>query len=185
MGSNRLWHFACRRLNHQPFGVNEMKMNLDLSVKGFLKSLVYVACAAYTWVNSIGIDAYLIVALAVAMGLDMLLGWIKAAKVDSLTNPTSRRAIHGILSKSVIFAIPVVVGLVWGAIDSSETAMKVVNVQLMGILIAEAYSVIGNVYAIYTGESLSEFDAFTYLIKATGKGIRKLLEKMISNESER
>ncbi len=154
-------------------------MKIDLSVKGVLQSLMYFAVGAYAWIQSIGLDAYVITALAILIALDMTLGWVKAAVVPELENPTSKRAKKGILTKMVMFAIPVVVGLIWGALHDKETALKVVNVQLTGLMLAEGYSVIGNVYAIYTGEVMSEFDAITFIIKKTGDGIKKLIDKII------
>ncbi len=157
-------------------------MNIDTSIKGIFKSFVYVFACIFTWIESTGLNAYVLTVLAVFMALDMFLGWIKASVVKELDNPTSKKAKKGILVKSVIFVIPVVVGLIWGALDDKDTAIKVVNVQLMGLMIAEGYSNIGNAYAIYTGEELSEFDAITFIFKKTGGKIKLLLEKIIDEK---
>ncbi len=156
-------------------------MKIDIGIKGLLKSLLYFVAGAYAWIENTGLSAYVLTSLALFMALDMVLGWIKASVVVGLDNPSSKKAKKGILVKSVIFVIPVVVGIIWGALGDTNTAIKVVNVQLTGLLIAEGYSIIGNAYAIYTGEELSEFDAITFLFKKTGEKIRFLLDKIIGN----
>ncbi len=153
-------------------------------MKGFFQALVYVVAGTYAWIDSIGLNAKVVTVLAVFMALDMVLGWVKAVVVKDLDNPSSKKAKKGGLVKLVMFVIPAVVGLVWWAFDEKDTAMRVVNVQLMGLMIAEGYSNIGNAYTIYTGEVLSEFDAITFMFKKSGEKIRFLLEKVIGSDEK-
>ena len=81
----------------------------------------------------------------------------------------------------IMFSIPIVVGFMWGLFDK-ENAIKVINVQLIALAIAEGYSNIANAYMIYTGEVLSEFDAVTFVIKKTAEKIRKLLDALYRDE---
>ncbi len=157
-------------------------MRIDTSTKGILGSLVYFIAGIFTWLEDTGLNTYVITGLAVFMALDMFLGWVKASVVDTIENPTSKKAKKGILVKSVIFAIPIVVGVIWGALADKESAMKVVNVQLTALLIAEGYSIVGNAYSIYTGEELSEFDAITFLLKKTAGKIKLVLEQIIDDK---
>lgn len=157
-------------------------MKVDTTERGLIGVAIYVVSSTYTWLESTGLNAYVLTVLAVFMFMDMLLGWVKAGRVASLPNPTSKKAKKGILAKAVMFVIPVVVGLIWGALGDKDTAMRVVNVQLTGLMIAEGYSSIGNAYAIYTGEELSEFDAITYLFKKTAEKIRFVLDKIFGDD---
>ncbi len=156
-------------------------MKIDVGIKGVLKSLLYFVAGAYAWIESVGLNAYVLTVLAVFMAMDMVLGWIKAVVVKGLDNPSSKKAKKGVLVKLVMFVIPAVVGLIWGAFDK-ENAMRVVNVQLMGLMIAEGYSNIGNAYTIYTGEVLSEFDAITFMFKKSAEKIRGVFEKIIGSD---
>lgn len=154
-------------------------MKVDTTAKGILASLVYFIGAAYTWIESTGLNPKIFTILAIFIFLDMVLGWIKAATVKDLPDPSSKKAKKGILAKAVMFVIPAVLGLIWWALGTKEVAMKVVNVLLTGLMIAEGYSNIGNAYTIYTGEVLSEFDAITYIFKRAAQIIRKMLAKLL------
>jgi len=153
--------------------------NIDWSIKGIFSISAYIAGASYVWFNYIGIDTYVMFTLLFFMILDMILGWIKAATVKGLDAPSSKIAKKGILTKLIMFVIPVVSGLIWGLVDRGN-AMRVVNVLLTALTIAEGYSNIGNAYTIYTGEVLSEFDAFTLIIKKLSEKIKKLLESLLN-----
>ncbi len=158
---------------------------IDTTTKGILKSLVYVFAGAYAWIEGTGLNPRIMTALAILMPLDMVLGVWKSIVVKGLKNPSSKVAKKGILVKVVVFVIPAVSGLIWWALDNKETALRVVNVQLAALMIAEGYSNIGNAYTIYTGEVLSEFDAFTFMFKRIGGNIRKLLDKIIGSDDEK
>lgn len=157
-------------------------MKIDTTEKGFFEAMVYVIGGFYAWIESTGLNAYVLNVLVIFIALDMVLGWAKATVVKGLENPTSKKAKKGILAKAVMFVIPVVSGLIWAAFDDRETAVKVVNVQLMGLMIAEGYSSIANAYAVYTREELSEFDAVTFVFKKTAEKIRLLLNKVMNDE---
>lgn len=150
-------------------------LEVDVTPIGIGKAVLYFFAGVYTWVESHGIDAYAFHLLIGFMVLDMILGWVKSSVVKELENPTSKKAKKGILTKCVMFVIPVVSGLIWGIFDK-DNAIKVINVQLTGLAIAEGYSNIANAYMIYTGEVLSEFDAVTFVIKKTAEKIRSLLD---------
>lgn len=154
---------------------------IDYSLQGIGKAIVYVFGCSYAWIDSKGINAYVFYLLLGFMVLDMILGWVKASVVKQLENPTSKKAKKGILTKCIMFVIPAVSGLIWGIFDK-ENALKIINVQLTALAIAEGYSNIANAYIIYTGEELSEFDAVTYVFKTTALKIKKLLNTIYKDE---
>lgn len=160
-------------------------MRIDTSIKGWAESAVYVIVGFYAWLNSTGVNAYVFSVLAFFMALDMSLGWVKAKRVHELEDPTSKKAKKGILTKLVMLVLPVVVGLIWGAFDDHESAFKVVNVLLTGLMVAEGYSCIANAHAVRTGELLSEFDAVTFVFKKTAEKIRNLLEELMGESMSR
>ncbi len=152
-------------------------MKIDTSLWGVLKALSYGFVCTYSWLDAQGINAYVLTVLLGFMSLDMVLGWCKASVVSTLENPTSKKAKKGILAKTIMFVIPVVVGLIWGIFDK-DNAMRIVNTQLIALTIAEGYSNIANAYAIRTKEELSEFDAVTFLFKKAAQNIKNLLSKI-------
>lgn len=158
--------------------------HIDTTGKGILKAILYVPAGIYGWIEGTGLNPRIMTALAILMALDMVLGVWKSIVVKELKSPSSKVAKKGILVKVVIFVIPAVVGLIWWALGDKETALRVVNVQLAGLMLAEGYSNIGNAYTIYTGEVLSEFDAITFIFKKTGSSIRKLLNKIMGDDEK-
>lgn len=153
---------------------------IDNSWSGIFKAIIYGVMCIYSWLESKGIDAYAVYTLIGFMSLDMILGAIKAKKIDLLPNPSSKEAKKGITTKAIMFIIPVVAGLLWGLFDKTN-AVKVANTLLIALSIAEGYSVIGNSYMIVTGKVLSEYDAVTFIFKSLSNAIKILLEKSLKN----
>ncbi len=153
-------------------------MKIDTSIKGVLKSVLYAVVCTYSWFNEQGINAYALSVLLGFMALDMVLGVWKAKSVSELDNPTSKEAKKGIVTKLLMFVIPVVVGLIWGLFDRPN-ALKIVNMLIVALAVAEGYSIIGNAGAIYTGKNITEFDAVTYVFKAVGVLIKSVLERLL------
>ena len=153
-------------------------MKIDTSFWGYLKAIGYLIVCGYSWVNSKGIEARVLAILLAFMCLDVLLGWIKASVVKKLENPTSQKAKKGLLGKLIMFVIPVVCGLIWSIFDK-EGALRIVNTMIVALAVAEGYSVIANASIIYTGESLSEFDAVSFVFKKVGLLIKNLLTQLL------
>lgn len=158
-------------------------MKIDTSIKGIIETSVYIITGVYAWIEDKGISAYILTVLLVFMLMDMLLGVLKASVVKTLPNPTSKKAKRGILTKILMFMLPAVSGLIWGAFDV-ESALKIVNLQLSALMVAEGYSIIGNVYAIRTGEEIDEFDAGTYVVRKIANFIKKLLKKLLNEQDD-
>lgn len=156
-------------------------MRINFSFKGILEAIIYVIVGIYTWVESIGLNAYVFTVLLVFMLLDMILGIWKSSVVKTLENPTSRKAKRGVLVKLLMFTIPAISGLIWGAFDK-DGALKIVNLQLSALMVAEGYSNIANAYIIYTGDKIEEFDAVTYVFKKVSEKIKNLLKKLLDDE---
>lgn len=158
--------------------MNDIK--IDKSWTGFFKSLLYGFMCVYSWLESQGIDAYAVFVLMGLMSLDMLLGVVKARKLKELENPSSKEAKKGITTKVIMLILPVVAGLLWGLIDKSN-AVKISNLLLVALALAEGYSVVGNSYSVLTGKVVSEYDAVTFIFKSVSNGIRLMLEKLLKN----
>lgn len=153
-------------------------MQVDTSLKGMAKAFMYVVACLYTWIDAHGINAYVFTALFFLMALDIVLGVIKSKVVSTLPNPSSRKAKKGILTKLIMLVIPAVTGIVWGAFHA-ENALKIVNLLLTALMVAEGYSNIANAYAIYSGEELEEYDAVSFVFKKAGQKIKELLEALL------
>lgn len=152
-------------------------MKLDTSAFGWLKAVGYAIVGFYTWIESVGINAYVLSILLLFMILDMILGVVKSHTVTGL-KPSSDVAKKGVLTKMIMFIIPVVSGFIWSVFDKDD-ALKIINLQLTALMVAEGYSNIANAYAIHTGELLTEFDAVSFVFKKVAQKIKGLLEKIM------
>lgn len=105
------------------------------------------------------------------MCLDMATGTVKA--YVSKQDITSRRWVAGFLSKLVVLLIPFVIALMAKGVDIDVKWF--VSLSMSILIVAESYSILGNVHTIKTGEAVAEIDAVSAIIKA----LRNLFESMI------
>ncbi len=122
-------------------------------------------------VQFLEIDAKKLSILVVLMCIDMLTGTFKAYRTKE--NITSCRLIAGFLSKLVVLLVPFTIALMAKGVDFDVKWFIGFSLSIM--VIAEAYSILGNIYTFKTGEAVSEIDAVSAIIKV----LRNFLENMI------
>lgn len=141
---------------------NEIKQSIILNWM-----LVPLASA----VSYLHIDIEKISILAVLMTLDMLTGFIKAWMLAQ--DITSRRLLAGFLSKIMVLLVPFSVALMAKGIGIEMCNFIVFCISIL--IVAEAYSVIGNVHTIKTGKEVREIDAISAIVKYIGKTLESML----------
>lgn len=119
----------------------------------------------------LGLDAEKLSILALLMAIDMITGTVKAYVVKS--DITSRRWIAGFLSKMVVLLVPFTIALMAKGVDFDIKWF--VGLCISILVVAEAYSIVGNIYTIKTGEEVKEIDAVSAIIQALGKIFENLL----------
>lgn len=122
-------------------------------------------------VQFLEIDTKKLSILVVLMCIDMLTGTLKAYRTKE--NITSRRWIAGFLSKLVVLLVPFTIALMARGVDFDVKWFIGFSLSIM--VIAEAYSILGNIYTFKTGEAVEEIDAVSAIIKV----LRNFLENMI------
>jgi len=122
-------------------------------------------------VQFLEIDAKKLSILVILMCIDMLTGTFKAYRTKE--NITSRRWIAGFLSKLVVLLVPFTIALMAKGVDFDVKWFIGFSLSIM--VIAEAYSILGNIYTFKTGEAVAEIDAVSAIIKV----LRNFLENMI------
>lgn len=122
-------------------------------------------------VQFLEIDTKKLSILVVLMCIDMLTGTFKAYRTKE--NITSRRWIAGFLSKLVVLLVPFTIALMAKGVDFDVKWFIGFSLSIM--VIAEAYSILGNIYTFKTGEAVAEIDAVSAIIKV----LRNFLENMI------
>lgn len=122
-------------------------------------------------VQFLEIDAKKLSILVILMCIDMLTGTFKAYRTKE--NITSRRWIAGFLSKLVVLLVPFTIAIMAKGVDFDVKWFIGFSLSIM--VIAEAYSILGNIYTFKTGEAVAEIDAVSAIIKV----LRNFLENMI------
>lgn len=146
--------------------VNEIKNN----VASFY-NLLYVL-GAY-----LGIKHEMMGILATLLIIDTVTGILKSARINGVKSITSTSLTAGIISKMLLFLVPVIVAL---ALKSFNVADSTVVLQAsIGVLcMSEAYSSISNIQSYRTGEAVDEVDALAIILKWMKKLLLTLINKL-------
>lgn len=113
--------------------------------------------------------------LTFLMVIDFITGIIASAKVDGIQSITSKRMTAGAVAKLIIILIPFIVLLTGKGLGLDS--MKYVQGVLFILIVAEAYSNLGNIQSFRTGQRVPEIDAVSLLLKKIRKGLLELLDK--------
>ena len=124
-------------------------------------------------VQFLEIDTKKLSILVVLMCIDMLTGTLKAYRTKE--NITSRRWIAGFLSKLVVLLVPFTIALMAMGVDFDVKWFIGFSLSIM--VIAEAYSILGNIYTFKTGEAVAEIDAVSAIIKVLRNFIENMIER--------
>lgn len=124
-------------------------------------------------VQFLEIDTKKLSILVVLMCIDMLTGTLKAYRTKE--NITSRRWIAGFLSKLVVLLVPFTIALMAKGVDFDVNWFIGFSLSIM--VIAEAYSILGNIYTFKTGEAVAEIDAVSAIIKVLRNFIENMIER--------
>lgn len=134
-----------------------------------LNSAIAPLTAALVWC---GVDAEKMFVLAILMGIDLIAGLVKAFKLGE--DVTSRKLSAGVLAKVLVLTIPLVLALT--AKGVAIDLLWLVTWSLSALVVSECYSIIGNIYAIKTGQKVREIDALSYLVKGVGRILEGILK---------
>jgi hypothetical protein len=155
------------------------------------KTTLYIISGWIAFIlNELNIDGEIILWYVIAMCIDFLTGITKAKVLHSVnpvlnSKPKSHLARKGFLSKSVMLALPITIGILGNAIHISDEITEVSTTTLViPLILAEVFSILGNIQAIRTGKEVEEFDAVTYVIVSLRKKILKTIDKIFDNESK-
>ena len=111
--------------------------------------------------------------LAVLMGIDILCGVVKARSQEKPI--TSQRLMIGFGSKLLILLIPFVIALLARGVEFDINWF--VKLCITVFIIAEVYSILGNIYTVRSGKEVEQIDTISYLLKIVEKFLMKTLGK--------
>ena len=113
-------------------------------------------------------------ALGFLMIVDVITGYFKIKKADP-RNFRSRDLGDGIIGKMLVALLVVSLATAaqnWIHIDPKHF----LEWSLAGLIVAEIYSIVQNVYIYKTGKMIEEYDAMTYVLKALREFLLRLLK---------
>lgn len=136
-------------------------------------NLVYIP---FVWViQYLDIDSEVIAIFSVLLVIDLITGWSKTIAVGD--KPKSRRLAKGIIAKSVLILVPLVMALGFKALHIDATIVFYIVID--ALILSEVYSIIGNIYTIRTGKYAEEYDVMSKILKIIRTMLNKLLEEKI------
>lgn len=145
-------------------------------------------CATVLWIkNLLYLPAFLIAiglphtlawsisSLTFLMFIDVLTGVIASGIIDGKKEITSRKMVAGVVAKSLILLIPFLFVLVGRGIGVE--LLKYAGGVTIVLILAEFYSITGNIYSAKNGERLPEVDFISMLLKRMRIIILEILDK--------
>lgn len=144
--------------------------NLTASAIVAIKNIGYIGAFAMG-AHYLGISNESITILGVVLIIDIFTGILKAGIVVGWRSITSARLAAGVISKLLLLFVPITVALggKGSGVDMSQIAQGAISV----LILAQVYSIIGNIHAVQIHDNKNEFDAVGFLLLQ----LRNVLEK--------
>lgn len=117
-----------------------------------------------------------VTALTVLMMLDFFTGVAASARIDGMRAITSKRMIAGVVAKLLILTIPLVLIVAGKGIGINFEGYTQGAIYIL--VLAEAYSNLGNVQSFLTEKRVAEIDAVSILLKRVRNLVITTLEKI-------
>lgn len=126
----------------------------------------------------LGLDFQSVYILAAFLVVDFFTGVMRAAIVNGGQAVRSSRMGAGALSKALVLTVPVL--MVWGGKGAGIDLTWVGQGTISVLVLAELYSILGNIQSIRLRRDIMEFDAVNFIIVK----LRDFLETKIKKEHD-
>ena len=143
-----------------------------------IKNFLYIPA----FLMAVGIPeqaAWSIVALTILMVVDFFTGIMTAYAIDGRESITSRKMTIGAAAKALILLIPFVLTLT--AKGVGYDLVFFVQGSISMLVLAETYSIIGNIHAFKTGKRSKEIDAVSFVLKK----IKDMLTELLMHSTDK
>jgi len=120
----------------------------------------------------ISLESYAI--LAILLVIDTGTGVTRSILNDGGRAVTSRKFAKGVIKKAHMVIVPWLVVLAGQGMGLD--LLLFAKAVLGGLIASELYSILGNIYSIYTGEDKPEFDGVKFIMNSTMKGVKNILQ---------
>ena len=154
-----------------------MELTLPTITLAKIKNGTYIATFLAS-IEFIGITEMSVFVLTSFILLDIITGILKSGSIYGWKAVKSSTLQRGVIAKCLVILIPIIIALTGKGVglELSIFAQSIINV----LILSEAYSVIGNIYAVRTGNDKSEFDAVAFVISR----VKNVLKKIIVDDNK-
>ena len=134
-----------------------------------IKMLLYLI-GAY-----VGVESETFIILVIFMCIDSVMGAIKAIRLGSVFS--FKKMLWGFILKLSFLIVPLVIALLGKSVGYDFHS--VVNITISILTVAEAYSIIGNIYAAKNKVEVEKLDAVSLLLIYIRISIKKILDTLL------
>ncbi len=145
---------------------------LSSKAASIIMSLLYIPFV--TACNYFDISSESLGILAILLVIDYMTGIAKTYVINK-EDIRSYRAIAGILAKISVLLVPITLAVAAKQINYDLSAF--VDTVISMLVLAEVYSIIGNIRVIQTGKPVHEIDAVSFVLAKISNIILELLRK--------
>lgn len=155
---------------------------MDTAPTGFLAFLVFIKNSSYgvgfiLSANYLGFDPHAGSILITLMIADTVVGTIRSAVVKGMPSITSSIGTRGLLSK--ILTLVGLISLAFAFKGIGYDPVAAIQGIVTVFILAEAYSIIGNIHSTITKKPKVEYDAMAFLVSV----VKSLLEKAVGKST--
>lgn len=139
-----------------------------------IKNSTYVLVFAVT-MEYLGFNPHSMGILIALMTVDVITGIVRACVQEGCHTVRSSIGVRGVLAKILLLTALFSVGIAGKGVgfEMNSIVQGAVNI----LIIAELYSILGNIHSARTGKKKNEFDAVAFILKQ----IKNLLTKYLSH----
>ncbi len=147
-----------------------MNLTSEITYASIVKTLLYILAFFQ-------IDKDLFVIFIICINFDMVFGVLKTWRWNS-SEFAFKRLIWGFVSKIGILGIPAMVALIGQTLG--KDFLITVDITIRLLIIAEAWSVMGNAYTLSTGKVVKDLDLFSLFFNWIRKSLYKSIQVLMS-----
>jgi hypothetical protein len=142
------------------------KVQIDIPASVFIAG--FSALFAFLGLNPVQFTI-----LAALMCFDLFTGLAKAYRIENSISSYKLRI--GVISKILYLCVPIILALTVRGINISF-GNWLISFSVNALILAEAYSILGNIYTFKTKRKMKEIDAISYILRAIKRQLDRLLE---------
>jgi len=133
-------------------------------------------------IGTVGLDSQAFAIFGVLIVVDTLTGVIRSIRIRGGESFTSLQLTGGVVSKGLIISVPLLIA--WAGAGAGLDLTLVAKGVLSVLILAELYSILGNIHAIHVKRDVKEFDAVAWILGKTREQIESYLKTTGGDKTE-